>query len=269
MSVDYPGAIDMLLPIDYSFNTCVPLSIVEHQTGGDMTLEALHATFLATMRSTHFGIDRDGKVAQFVPLARGAGGNCCSDKGAAGNLLCDPYWIPFIQQYGNLNLCTISIEHCNDSNNALIMPYAQVNASHKLNLWLCERYNLTEAAIQPHSSINPIAKPFCPGPTFDLAGLKLYITQNTGNKHMEQQFNQVWASVAGGYVSGIAKIVKQGFLAHAYSACYQTSSEIQTVDWSGNPILYQGLSNGCHVEYTNGKGTVFDYLNRPLYSGSA
>jgi hypothetical protein len=267
MSVDYPGAIDMLLPTDYSFSSVAALSIVEHQTGGDMTLEAIHQTFLASMRSTHFGVDRDGRVAQFVPLNRGAGGNCCPDRGASGNLLCDPYWFPFVEQYGNLNLCTISIEHCNNSSNSLAMTPAQNDASHKLNTWLCQKFRLNSGNLKPHSSINPVAKPFCPGPTFDLAGLKSYVQQNVSQTHMEKQFNEVWASVAGSYISGIAKIVKAGFLAHHYSACFPTSSEIATVDWNGNPILYQGLSNGCYVAYAAGRATIYDGCNRTLYSG--
>lgn len=97
----------------------------------------------------------------------------------------------------------------------------------------------------------------------------IYLGMERSNKHMEQQFNQVWGYTPGAYLSGIGKIVRAGFLAKCYSACFTTTSEISTVDWSGNPILFQGLSNGCHVEYAEGKGTVYDYLNRPLYSGSA
>ncbi len=128
-----------------------------------------------------------------------------------------------VQQHRNLIFCTISIEHCNDSNNALPMTQAQVDASNRLNLWLCKWFNIAPDYIHPHSSINPIAKPFCPGPTFDLARLKAYIQKGGVSPYMEQQFDQAWASVAGTYVSGIAKIVKQGFLAHCYSACYPTS----------------------------------------------
>ncbi len=172
--VDYPEAADMLLPTNYSFDSCAPLSIVIHETGGDMTLEAVHSTFLATERSTHFAIDQSGNVAQFVPLSRGAGGNCCSDKDASGNLLCDAYWFGYIQQYGNLNLCTISIEHCNNSSNSLPMSQAQTDASNKLILWLCQKFNLNINHIKGHNSINPKSKPDCPG-TFSFAQLATYL----------------------------------------------------------------------------------------------
>jgi len=219
------------------------------------------------MRSTHFGIDRAGYVAQFVPLARGAGGNCCPDTDATGAYLCNEYWIPLIQQYGNLNFCTISIEHCNDSNNNLAMTPAQIAASNELILWLCHRYNLSIDQIKGHNTINPINKPLCPGSTFDFQQLFAYILGQGANPHMEAQFDAVWASVAGQYKSGIYQIVKKGFLARAYSACSQASLEINATDWSGNPIVWQSLSNGCHVEYAGGKGTVFDHMNRVLYQG--
>src|SRR5216684_1388602 len=171
---DYPNALDMSLPTNFSFDSCAPLSIVIHETGGDMTLDAVHNTFLATMRSTHFAIDQSGNVAQFVPLARGAGGNCCPDKDASGQLLCDPYWYGYLQQYGNLNLCTISIEHCNNSTNSLPMTQAQTDASNKLILWLCQKFNLNINHIKGHNSINPKSKPDCPG-TFSFAQLAAYL----------------------------------------------------------------------------------------------
>ncbi len=172
--VDYPSAVDMSLPTNYSFDSCAPLSIVVHETGGDMTLDAVHNTFLATERSTHFAIDQSGNVAQFVPLDRGAGGNCCPDKDANGNLLCDPYWFGYVQQYGNLNLCTISIEHCNNSTNSLPMSQAQTDASNKLILWLCQKFNLNINHIKGHNSINPKSKPDCPG-TFNFSQLAAYL----------------------------------------------------------------------------------------------
>src|SRR5258707_4015273 len=171
---DYPNALDMSLPTNYSFDSCAPLSIVIHETGGDMTLDAVYSTFLATMRSTTFAVDLDGRVAQYVPLVRGAGGNCCPDRDASGNLLCDAYWYAYIQQYNNLNLCTISIEHCNNSTNSLPMSQAQTDASNKLILWLCQRYNLNINHIKGHNSINPKSKPDCPG-TFSFSQLAAFL----------------------------------------------------------------------------------------------
>src|SRR5260221_413041 len=171
---DYPNAIDMSLATNYSFDSCAPLSIVIHETGGGMTLDAGHNTFLATEKSTHLSIYQSGKVAQFVPPPRGAGGKFCLDKDTSGNLLCDAYWFGYIQQYGNLNLCTISIEHCNNSTNSLPMTQAQTDASNKLILWLCQKFNLNINHIKGHNSINPKSKPDCPG-TFSFAQLATYL----------------------------------------------------------------------------------------------
>ena len=270
MSVDYPGAIDWILPDSYTFNSVDALKIVEHCTGGNLTLESLHATFLATERSTHFGIGRDGRVAQFVRLNRGAGGNCCPDKDNNGNFLCSSFWIPLVQQYGNLNLCTISIEHCNDSNNSLPLTSTQMEASNKLNLWLCQRFNLTTMDIHSHHSINPINKANCPGSQFSFDQLFNYINaniNNTGggtNPHMEKQFTDVWT--IGGYplTSGIALMAKAAFMAHKMSACFPTSKdvngniiEIDTVDWKGNAGKYQTLSNGCYAFWNDTTRAIY------------
>src|SRR5215469_4222802 len=184
MSVDYPGALDMMIPTNYSFDSMTPVAIVCHKTGGDAHLENVHNTFMATMRSTHFAVDTDGRVAQYVPLSRGAGGNCCPDKDQNGNLICDSFWFPLASRYGNLNLCTISIEHCDPTqNNSNPMPQAQVDASNKLIKWLCDTYNIATSHIKGHWSINPVNKPDCPGNTFDFNQLFSYINSG-GNTDM-------------------------------------------------------------------------------------
>ena len=263
--VDYPSALDMALPTNFSFDSCDPLSIVIHETGGDMTLDAVHQTFLATMRSTHFAIDQDGHVAQFVPLVRGAGGNCCPDKDATGNLLCDSYWYGFVQQYGNLNLCSISIEHCNNETNSLPMTPAQVDASNKLILWLCQKFNLNIKHIKGHNSINPVAKPNCPG-TFSFSQLATFLAGQERNPHMEQQFNDVWFSKAYAFKSGIYEKVLDAFRYHLSCACYPLGPELKTVDWSGNSIQFQALSNGLHAEWRNDTGScaLYDAQNRQV-----
>ncbi len=269
MSVEYPGAIDMMLPLSYSFSSVAPLSIVEHQTGGDLTLDAVHQTFLATMRSTHFAVDRDGNVAQFVSITRGAGGNCCPDRDSNGNLLCDPYWLGYVQQYGNLNFCTISIEHCNDSNNALPMTQAQVDASNKLNLWLCQRFTITTNHIKGHNSIDPVSKPDCPGATFDFNQLFVYIQQGGINPHMEQQMQDVWDMFLAGinqplvpYTTGIATSWKQQY--QQINAGSPLGPEKQSVDWQGNSIQIQYFSGGLRCEWSNATSTPawYDAFNR-------
>jgi N-acetyl-anhydromuramyl-L-alanine amidase AmpD len=242
MPVDYPGAIDMLLPHSYTFNSVAPLSIVEHCTGGDMTIESVHATFLATMRSTHFAVGRDGRVAQFVELNRGAGGNCCPQPGY------NPYWQPYITQYINLNLCTISIEHCNGPGNNLPLTPAQQDASNKLNLWLCNRFGITTPHIHSHQSIDPPTN--CPGPKFDFNQLFKYIAganMNTeqaivdaflaNNKEMQRTFPEKNIPTLRTN-TGIFDVYRRLFLSGVQLGSAD-GDEYTSVTSTGSPIIYQ------------------------------
>ncbi len=104
------------------------LSIVIHKTacGAPCTAESV-ANFFATDAngaSTHFIVGLDGEVVQCVMLSDGAGGNCCLETGH------DPYWDRFSAKYGNLNLCTFSIEHVDQTNdNSQTPTQAQLNSS--------------------------------------------------------------------------------------------------------------------------------------------
>jgi hypothetical protein len=225
MGVDYPGAIDMLLPLNYSFDTITPLAIVQHSTGGDLTLDEIHNTFLATMRSTHFGIDRNGNVAQFVPLNRGAGGNCCPPDPTSSYASFDTFWNKFIPQYwpnmpGGLNRCTISIEHCNDSFQSLTMTPAQMDASNKLTLWLCQKFNIPTSNIKGHDSIDATN---CPGKVFYSTYWQQmldYVNKGLSGVDKLEAFNQEWSS--GGLYrtgTGIAKLAFQDYLTPSFHGC--------------------------------------------------
>jgi len=76
-------------------------------------------------------------------------------------------------------------------------------------------------------------------------------TPTGGNtKYMEEQFNAVWSLGKDHWVGiGISDGVKAAFMDHAISACYPITTEVDTVDWSGNKIKWVSLSNGCHAEY--------------------
>lgn len=270
MSVDYPSAIDYMLPLSYSFNSVNPLAIVQHSTGGDLTIEDVHNTFLATMRSTHFAIGRDGRVAQFVPLNRGAGGNCCADNTH------DSFWDSMINTYGNLNMCTISIEHCNDGSQSLTMTPEQMDASNKLTLWLCQKFNIPSSHIKGHDSINATN---CPGSVFYNTYWQqmLDYVKNGGSQvtsaALAQQFEDVWFS-GGSYCgeTGIKAIVKEACLAGKLPAVFplqhtgpnaNSHGELKTVTlWTTAPVLKQCLSNGDYVEYTAQETRI--YSNRGI-----
>jgi hypothetical protein len=101
----------------------------------------------------------------------------------------------------------------------------------------------------------------------------LIIIGGGDNKFMEQQFDTLWfnqsniVAIPPGYQSGIYIIVKAGFMARKYSACYQTSLEVDNVDWAGSPIKMVTLSNGMFVAYADGQATVYDQYNKPVYQG--
>src|SRR5713101_4021145 len=136
------------------------LSIVIHKTGGTPNLAALASFFQtgAAEVSTHFGVDLDGSIGQFVLLKDGAGGNCCLEVGH------DTYWDSFSAKYGNLNRCTISIEHIDPSlTNSTTPPQAQLSASFALVKWLVDTYHIPISHIKTHASIDPVSRARCPG----------------------------------------------------------------------------------------------------------
>lgn len=173
---DYPGAIDCFVDPSRVFvgqNSCEV--IVLHGTGGanpDQTVQELGAYFASTPERTsvHYGIDRTGVVAQYVHEADGAGGNCCSEPGY------DPFWQPYLTKYGNLNLCTLSIEHENNDTNSLPLTDAQKQTSFKLVAYLCQKYHLDSSHIKTHASIAPIDRAHCPG-NYPFNDLQIYLQQ--------------------------------------------------------------------------------------------
>src|SRR5258707_15704034 len=88
---DYPNAIDMSLPTNFSFDSCTPLSIVIHETGGEMSLDAVQKTFLGAEKSNPLSIDQKGGRAEFLTLLWGGGGECYPKRDAIEKLLCAAY----------------------------------------------------------------------------------------------------------------------------------------------------------------------------------
>jgi hypothetical protein len=170
MSVDYPLARDIMLPSSFGYATNSHSAIVVHKTAGDTSLASIFNSFSKSGKSVHYAIDLDGSVGQLIPESKGAGGNCCVESGY------DTFWAPYLKQYGDLNLCTISIEHIDPtSDNSYVMPQAQVDASHKLIKYLADKYNIANSNIKGHNTIDPISRKFCPGPTYDFQALFNYL----------------------------------------------------------------------------------------------
>lgn len=174
MSADYPLAEEHFVPRSFMFNSNACKAIVIHKTAGDATPQAIYNTFLASGnpgRSVHYGVGRDGTIWQYVPEALGAGGNCCTEAGY------DPFWTQYVNAYGNLNLCTLSIEHCDpSSDNSTPLTPAQQNASFKLVASLAKKYGIPASHIKTHASIDPQSRARCPG-NYPMAELLAYVQQ--------------------------------------------------------------------------------------------
>src|SRR5260221_268958 len=158
MNVDYPGAIPMWVPENDLFTTNTHQAIVIHKTANGTTSQEIAQYFINVSPgpSVHYIVGLDGTIVQCAPESMGAGGNCCLEQGH------DPFW----DQFGtiNLNTVTLSIEHVDPSpTNSTPCPQAQIDASFKLVLYLAQKYHIAPDHIKPHSSLDPISRAHCPG----------------------------------------------------------------------------------------------------------
>ncbi len=162
--VDYPAAIGMFVDESRTFiDACPHDAIVIHGTGtgnGQPSAQDI-ATFFQNdpnEASSHYVVGRDGGVVQVVWEKDGSGANCCVEQGY------DSFWTPYLNQYGNLNRCTLSIEHVHwTSDNSDGLTPAQQDASFKLVAYLVQKYNIPLTHIKGHNSIDPINRANCPG----------------------------------------------------------------------------------------------------------
>jgi hypothetical protein len=88
--------------------------------------------------------------------------------------------------------------------------------------------------------------------------------------NMDKQLAAVWKSGPLGDKapsdSGIAKLVQSRFHEEKLSACFPLTEEIDTVDWNGQPIKWQSLSNGTHAEWNTKThvGKLYDCHNKEI-----
>ncbi len=218
----------MFVPEENVFIGAKPGSaIVIHKTGGgDGTAEGTaHYFQTETTKSAHFVIGQDGTVVQCVHLVDGAGANCCPDDSH------NSWWDPLIARFTNLNLCTISIEHCDPSTeNSTPLTAKQQAASFKLIAWLVDQYGLDfHHEIRGHNSINAT---ICPGNyPFDALFSYLESKKRSLNPGADPTFQDWYWNVAGAeadFSTGLAK-----------TWAHDVSNDF----WRGSPIAKEGSTN--------------------------
>lgn len=238
-NVDYPGAEEHFVPRSFMFDSNAWKALVIHKTGGDATPQAVYNTFLASGnpgKSVHYAIGTDGSIWQFVPEALGAGGNCCVEAGH------DPFWTPYVNTYGNLNLCTISVEHCDAAlDNSTSCPQAQVDASFKLVLHLAQKYHIAPDHIKPHSSLDPISRAHCPG-NYPFAELLAYV-QKGG---MTMGVPQGWSDDGHTLTAPNGHHVILGFRDHVLNApSWNADNQPLGEEYHTNQVLLRDASIGA------------------------
>ena len=189
------------------------------------------------MASVHYGIGRDGRLAQYVRESDGAGGNCCLD----GNY--DPFWNRFGGD--NLNVHTLSFETINDSANSLPLTTPQKETMFKLvNYWV-HKYNIPLSNVKSHASIDAVNRSRCPGPNFPWDELFNYLKGIA--KPMAPTANQIksandcWDSILKGLAPKGTGIY-QSWLGALVSGTFYgppLTNEYHSIDWSGQSIIVQ------------------------------
>lgn len=178
MSAEYPGAGWVPCP-GFGFplgahgrNGQTARWIILHGTAsGDGTAQQQAQFFSgATDHGVHFVIGKDGAVIQLVALADAAYGNGGPTDQELAVHAYDHLWDAEIASGVNLNLVTVSIEHCKTaSDNSDVLTPAQQDASFKLVAWLCKTLNIpprradSNGGITGHFAINGIERIHCPG----------------------------------------------------------------------------------------------------------
>lgn len=249
---DYPGAIDYFVDDSRIFkNRNDHKAIVLHGTGGspDQTVEQLGDYFRSTPleTSTHYGIGRDGRIAQYAHEADGAGGNGILDPGH------DPFW----DQYAdNPNWHSLSIEHANDVSNSLSLTDTQKASSFKLIAYLCKKYGIHPENIKSHASLEPVQRAECPGPAYPWQELFQYLKENQMQEYtaLSNDFNTYFEEIdANHWICKRTNCVVQ----------YGIKSFFQTLSIDGQTLPIVGLPTSNEI-YTkvNGKTVVVQFYER-------
>jgi hypothetical protein len=261
MSTDYPAAQEHFVPRNFMFNSNACKVIVIHKTGGDATPQAVYNTFINSGnpgKSSHYAIGTDGSIWQFVPESLGAGANGITDSTT------DPFWQPYMQQYGNLNTCTISIEHCDASSaNDTPLTTAQKQASFALVAHLCQKYGIPASHIKPHRSVCATT---CPG-TYPMTELVNFIQQG-GNMPPTN-----WKDDGKTLTAPNGHRVVLGFRDYVLSHNWDAHNQPMEEEWHADPLEVSNPSLGAGqkqgftwttLEYTAERGVFEAYQGQEI-----
>jgi N-acetylmuramoyl-L-alanine amidase len=252
MQADYPGAEAHLLPPEHfgypGQNDHV--AIVIHKTGGDSTPENVRNHFLGSGSSVHYAIGQDGVIWQLVLESSGAGGNNKTEPGH------DPFWDQYVRRYGDLNFCTISIEHCDpDGDNRTPLTPAQQKASFELVAYLAKKYHIAPDHIKGHNTIDPQTKALCPGnyPWDDLHKFLKGDPPMFSNGLCVAVFNSYFVSTGKApprRETGIFNAWRDKWINGDFKGCCLGAEYPVTVPPNGDPGVAQNFADGTCV-YNN------------------
>ena len=150
-----------------------PVAIVLHTMVGTLAGCDNYFASKGSAVSAHYGIGLDGTIHQYVREEDTAWANGLKWTGSSwqtpGGVDVVPTALVVKNRPGvNPNLYTISIEH--EGNPDTPVTKAMWDASVKLARDICERWNITKDRLHiiGHYQINPVDRPDCPGPRFDI-----------------------------------------------------------------------------------------------------
>lgn len=261
----YPGSIWMPVPNADVFSSNTHAAIVIHKTAGFSTPQQVAQFFISSSPgpSVHYIVGLDGSVVQCVSEVSGAGGNCCLEAGH------DPFW----DQFGgvNLNTVTLSIEHVDPAtDNSTPCPLAQLKTSFDLVHYLASKYNIPVSNIKPHSSLDPISRARCPG-NYPFSDLIAYV-QTGGNPTpqpastapFDQEALDCWNAFLVGVLKGNPAPSTGMGIFNAWKAAWLSGHvlgppltyEYQSQDHAGNTLTVQEFP-GARCEWRNGTATFY------------
>jgi len=263
---DYAGAHSLFVDESRTFIDANPhFALVLHKTGGTPDLQSLANFFQndPSMASSHYGVDLDGTIGQFVLEKDGAGANCCLEPGH------DSFWPTNI----NLNLITISIE-CIDpaSDNSTPVPIAQKAALFPLVRSICQRHNIpmrpadSNGGIAGHKSIDPISRARDPG-NFPWDELYEYLSGGSTMPGVPQGWTDDGTALHNPHNMFVVRL---GFRQHILNATSWSGDDVPLENEHGaNPIEESNPSSGGGTRQITRQHLLEFTASKGVYEGNA